>query len=152
MKLRDQPVLDKFQDEIFRLPLDSRMLLLGPPGTGKTTTLIRRSNKRWYLADEISQSDTHPLELDMLLLSRLKGARSLLSSRDVQRNLHNPFWTALQPVQEAFRNQIFVDEAMDFSPVQLACMSALSRPGISSFFACGDFNQRLSSWGTRSVK
>ncbi len=40
--LRDQPVLDKFQGEIFRLPLDRQVVLFGPPGSGKTTTLIKR--------------------------------------------------------------------------------------------------------------
>jgi hypothetical protein len=40
--LRDRPVLNKFQGDIFRLPLDNQVLLLGPPGSGKTTTLIRR--------------------------------------------------------------------------------------------------------------
>jgi hypothetical protein len=40
--LRDQPILDKFQGEIFRLPLDRQVMLFGPPGSGKTTTLIRR--------------------------------------------------------------------------------------------------------------
>src|SRR5690606_19858644 len=44
--LRDQPVLDQYQDEIFRLPLDKRLLILGPPGTGKTTTLIRRLGQK----------------------------------------------------------------------------------------------------------
>ncbi len=43
-----------------------------------------------------------------------------------------------------------MDEATDFSPVQLACMSALTHPTTRSFFACGDFNQRLTTWGTRS--
>ena len=46
MGLRDQPVLDQYQDEIFRLPLDKRLLILGPPGTGKTTTLIRRLGQK----------------------------------------------------------------------------------------------------------
>ena len=42
MGLRDQPLLNQYQDEIFRLPLDTRLVILGPPGTGKTTTLIKR--------------------------------------------------------------------------------------------------------------
>lgn len=42
MALRDQPTLDRHQDEVSRLPLADRVLLLGPPGSGKTTTLIRR--------------------------------------------------------------------------------------------------------------
>ena len=99
-----------------------------------------QADERWYIAGAIRPTDIHPLELDMLLLSILRGARSLLSSRDVQRNLRGSFWAVLQPVQESFRNQIFADEATDFSPVQLACMSALSLPAIPSFFACGDFN------------
>lgn len=40
--LRDQPILDKFQGEVFRLPLDRQVMLFGPPGSGKTTTLIKR--------------------------------------------------------------------------------------------------------------
>jgi len=46
MGLRDQPILDKYQDEIFRLPLSSQLLILGSPGTGKTTTLIRRLGQK----------------------------------------------------------------------------------------------------------
>ena len=40
--LRDRPILDKFQGQIFRLPLDRQIILFGPPGSGKTTTLIKR--------------------------------------------------------------------------------------------------------------
>ena len=45
-----------------------------------------------------------------------------------------------------------MDEATDFSSIQLACMAVLARPGTRSFFACGDFNQRLTNWGTRSIE
>src|SRR5262249_41291228 len=53
--LRDQPILDQYQDEIFRLPLPTQLILLGPPGTGKTTTLIRRLGQKLdsqYLEEE----------------------------------------------------------------------------------------------------
>ena len=55
MGLRDQPVLDQYQDEIFRQPLGTRLFILGPPGTGKTTTLIRRLGQkldRAYLEED----------------------------------------------------------------------------------------------------
>ena len=79
MELRDQPVLDKFQDEIFRLPLDSRILLLGPPGTGKTTTLIRRlgqkldleflSEDEQSLAQRLEESAAKPHETSWLMFT-----------------------------------------------------------------------------------
>lgn len=40
--LRDQPILDQYQGEVFRMPLDRQLFLFGPPGSGKTTTLVRR--------------------------------------------------------------------------------------------------------------
>ncbi|MER8394421.1 hypothetical protein NKH10_21265 [Mesorhizobium sp. M1340] len=46
MELRDLAILDEYQDEIFRLPLDTHLVLLGPPGTGKTTTLIKRLGQK----------------------------------------------------------------------------------------------------------
>lgn len=42
MSLREQPIPDQYQDAIFRRPLNSEILILGPPSSGKTTTLIKR--------------------------------------------------------------------------------------------------------------
>ena len=111
---------------------------------------MRQSENRWYRKGANLRADVHPLELDMLLLSILRGARQLLSSVDVRENLQHPFWSVLRATQDSYRNQIFADEATDFSPVQLSCMSALTHPATRSFFACGDFNQRLTVCGTRS--
>ncbi|EIZ0990929.1 hypothetical protein MOU97_003044 [Vibrio vulnificus] len=35
MGLRGQPILDKFQDDVYRQPLNSQRIILGPPCTGK---------------------------------------------------------------------------------------------------------------------
>ncbi len=40
--LKDQPVLDAAEDEFCRRPLKSQLILSGSPGTGKTTSIIKR--------------------------------------------------------------------------------------------------------------
>lgn len=63
--LRDQTVMNKVQDEIFRLPIDRQVMLEGPPGTGKTTTLIKRlSQKRVVTRDR--EDDYRVLEKNPL--------------------------------------------------------------------------------------
>jgi len=42
-----------------------------------------------------------------------------------------------------------VDEATDFSMLELACMASLTSLDSQSFFACGDFNQRITTTGIR---
>ena len=111
----------------------------------------RQAESQWYQQSPIRQTDIHPLELDMLLLTILKDAKKLLESSEVRQSLNEQFWSALRIIHDHYRNQIFADEATDFSPIQLSCMSALSHPITNSFFVCGDFNQRLTEWGTRSA-
>ena len=123
-------------------------------GIGQRYRNFRRERQlegRWYRPGSVRQSDIHPLELDMLLLVILRSAKDALRSADVRRSLHERYWSPLRVVHEYYRNQIYADEATDFSPVQLSCMLALSHPVTESFFACGDFNQRLTVWGTKSA-
>ncbi|WP_330130781.1 ATP-dependent helicase [Shewanella xiamenensis] len=123
-------------------------------GIPKRYRSFRRESQpanRWYQEGSFVARDIHPLEVDIVLLASLRAAWELLSRPNVQRDIDEPAWSALKPIFGHYRNQILVDEATDFSPVQLASMAALTHPQLRSFFACGDFNQRLTTWGARSV-
>lgn len=123
-------------------------------GIPKRYRAFRRERQQagsWYRNEGFEARDIHPLELDMVLLAILRAAGDLISRPNVQRDIDSPAWSALQPILGHYRNQVLVDEATDFSPIQLACMAALAHPRLRSFFACGDFNQRLTTWGARSA-
>lgn len=111
----------------------------------------RQPAKTWYLHEGFEARHIHPLELDIVLLAILRAAGDLISRSNIQRDIDSPAWSSLQPILGHYRNQILVDEATDFSPIQLASMAALAHPRLRSFFACGDFNQRLTTWGARSA-
>jgi len=111
----------------------------------------RQPANTWYRHEGFEARDIHPLELDIVLLAILRAAGDLISRPNVQRDIDSPAWSSLQPILGHYRNQILVDEATDFSPIQLASMAALAHPRLRSFFACGDFNQRLTTWGARSA-
>lgn len=111
----------------------------------------RQEEGLWYRKEGFSPTDLHPLELDVVLLGILRGANELLSRTTIVRDIDLPAWSSLKPVLDLHKHQVVVDEATDFSPIQLACMAALANPRIRSFFACGDFNQRLTTWGSRSI-
>lgn len=122
-------------------------------GIPKRYRAFRRLNKgesRWYVKDEVEHQNIHPLELDIVILTILRASGDLLSRSNVLRDVDNPAWSALRPTLDLYQNQILVDEVTDFSPIQISCMAALTHPKIRSFFACGDFNQRLTTWGARS--
>lgn len=123
-------------------------------GVPKRYRAFRREGQEagvWYSAESFPATDLHPLELDLLLLATLRAAGELLSRPAIARRVAETYWSALQTIQSLYKHQILVDEATDFSPIQLACMGALAHPQLRSFFACGDFNQRLTTWGSRSM-
>ena len=103
----------------------------------------RQRDGKWYRNDGRRSRDIHPLEVDIVLLAILRAVGELLGGSG------RLSWSQLDSVRGIYRNQIVVDEATDFSPIQLACMAALAHRRFRSFFACGDFNQRLTVWGTR---
>jgi len=112
----------------------------------------RQEEGRWYARAGFDTRELNPLELDVVLLAILRSAGDLLLRPSAMRDIDSPAWSSLKPVLAALRAQVVVDEATDFSPIQLACMAALAHPRLRSFFACGDFNQRLTTWGSRSAE
>ena len=98
----------------------------------------------------IDRSDASSSEIDIILLSSLTAVRALLMKYPLM-DKNSRYWTSLTSKDLIFRNQILVDECTDFSVMQLGCMKSISTPGIDSFFACGDFNQRITNFGVSSL-
>ena len=113
---------------------------------------VRQSENHWYRTAGFSPTDIHPLEVDIVLLAMMQGSAELATGARGLLDTANPARSTLERLERLYRTQVLVDEATDFSPIQLACMTVLARPGTRSFFACGDFNQRVTSWGTRSIE
>ena len=104
----------------------------------------------WYPEGVSSPRDLDPLELDLIVLAILRAAQGLLQRPGVRRAVEEPEWNVLRSIREQMKMQVLVDEATDFSAIQLGCMAALAHRESRSFFACGDFNQRLTSWGVQT--
>lgn len=122
----------------------------GIPKRYRAFRRLRQGEGKWYREEAFSPTDIGLLELDVVLLAMLRSGGELLNVASIMRNIDTPAWSSLKPIRDLYKNQILVDEVTDFSPVQIACMAALAHPRLRSFFACGDFNQRLTTWGSRS--
>ncbi len=134
-----------------RLVASPTAFVRGVPARYRAFRRARLANGRWYQESDIAGGEVSPHEVDVILLAMLRNARDMLDDTNLMRRLGDRTPQILSDVTRLQRNQILVDEATDFSPVQLACMAALGSPWTNSFFACGDFNQRLTVWGARSV-
>lgn len=109
-----------------------------------------REEGKYYARGALAASDAQPSEVDLILLAMLRTARDMEANGTLMRRLADRTPPLLDAIARLRRNQVLVDEATDFSPLQLACMRALATPATASFFASGDFNQRLTRWGSRS--
>lgn len=106
--------------------------------------------EKFYADEKFTPASITADELDFIVLMTLKNARELLAERFVSRSINDAKFSYLANISSLFRNQIMVDEATDFSLLQLACMESLTSLSTRSFFACGDINQRITETGIRS--
>lgn len=109
-----------------------------------------RAEGQWYGTAKVPPAYAHPVEIDLILLAMLRAAHEMAADRLIARRLDVDMPALMEDIARERRNQILVDEATDFSPVQLACMRALADQRTGSMFLSGDFNQRLTLWGSRS--
>ncbi|ALN72268.1 ATP-binding domain-containing protein [Aureimonas sp. AU20] len=114
--------------------------------------LARRTEGRWYAVDGYQNHELAPSEVDIIILAMLRSAGELLAQPAIASRLDDDGFEMLLTMQGLRVNQVVVDEATDFSPIQLACMRSLVDDAIGGFVASGDFNQRITSWGSRSVE
>lgn len=113
-------------------------------------TAFRRTienRQDFYTDQELSNDQLASEELDFIVLVILRFARELMAQSYIERDLENSKYNYLSDISALFFNQVMVDEATDFSPIQLACMESLTSLYTCSFFACGDINQRITSSG-----
>ena len=108
--------------------------------------------KCWYTNKTVKSSDIHWRELDLVVLAVLQVANEILESYRRSATAELPREGLLFSILRLQKAQVFVDEATDFSAIQLACMYEISHPALRSFFMCGDINQRLSPWGIKSYE
>lgn len=111
----------------------------------------RQIEHRFYSQDSGLKRRLDSAELDILILTHLVIARKLLSFREIKYNLSDGWLATVKSIFLCYKAQVYVDEAPDFSLVQLLCMRLLTLPEITSFFACGDFNQRITDCGINSI-
>lgn len=110
-------------------------------------------NRHFYIHDELDAKKITQAELDLLLLVTLRNIRTLLQEPYILRNIDEVKFQEIKGFQTSlFKDQVYVDEATDFSVLQLACMQAMTTPLLNSFFACGDFNQRLTTHGIKDLE
>ncbi|WP_290501954.1 ATP-binding domain-containing protein [Hyphomonas sp. UBA5107] len=122
-------------------------------GTRASHQRYRREAQKeglWYQADADFGGYADPLEIDLILLSMIRNSAEIAKLPAVLSDDTSPARAIIERFTGLQVNQVMVDEATDFSPIQLAAMAALTPNGLNSFFACGDFNQRVTNWGSRT--
>jgi hypothetical protein len=96
-------------------------------------------------SEVVRQGRISPAETDIVILVMLRNSRVLAATRGVVL----PAW--LEAITARYLAQVFIDEATDFSAVQLACTMELTYPRVRSWFACGDLLQRVTEYGIQDL-
>lgn len=141
-----------FQNGLRRFLNAFRRFIADVPSSYRAFRKQALGGERFYRGAPSSPLHLSPMELDAVILLMLRNCKTLMTQSFVARNVDSPRFEVIKRVSSLFRTQIMVDEATDFSALQLACMEGLAALPGRSFFACGDFNQRITTSGIRSTE
>ena len=129
-----------------------RTLVLGVPGMYVRFRRQALRDRRHFQSEDattlfLNRSLISSDEVDVLLLVMLRNARRIIQYVEGRRLQLTGQYDWLESIRDRYLTQVFVDEATDFSAVQLGCTIELSDPRLRSWFACGDLRQRITANG-----
>ena len=93
---------------------------------------FRKEFSKAYYTSEKLNNNLNQIELDALIALQLEKYRYLIENISGI-NMENTIFSSLKNIAEEIRNQIFVDEAMDFSCFELKAMYLLTNHKLNSF-------------------
>lgn len=106
-------------------------------------------DKQHIKAIKDKKLSTH--EIDLLLFVILRNARKIFD-RNKDLLTGNAKIEMLENIKTKYKTQIAVDEATDFSTLQLGCMYYLTHPTYTSISFAGDLMQRVTPFGLTDWK
>ena len=87
-------------------------------------------------------------ELDVLLFAALQISREVFNFQSLASSVGSSLYARLT---KNFKTVVGIDEATDFSAVELACMRLVAHPRFNSVVIVGDPMQRLTDWGIQDL-
>jgi len=108
-------------------------------------------NKQY--SQEIKNKEISDQEIDLLIFVMLKNAHEKIFKHRIYKELLNDNLKVLdridvlENIKAKYKTQVIVDEATDFSTVQLGCMTYLAHPRYRSVIFAGDLIQRVTALG-----
>ena len=114
------------QNALRRFMNTGKRYLLDVPASYKLFRKDEIQTRYWYQQKPTNSKDITAEELDGIILLQLRIARELMSQPTMIRRITESKFGYLKTISDQFKNQVLVDEATDFSPIQLACMESLT--------------------------
>jgi hypothetical protein len=111
---------------------------------------FRRQNRLWYANSGGASRQVEPFEVDLLLLAFLEPGAEILKNSENPTEKSALNWS-LDNQAYLTRNQVLVDGACDFSPVQLKCAVSLANSNLSSVTVAADLGARSPIYGLKSL-